>query len=252
MLLVGSVANAEPDSRPMAAPPPDGTGVASRPAPADNRRIIGLLEVRAEGLSDDIKEIFQRNLEDQIDTKHYWLANHASMKQRLMHSTKWTEGCIVGACLAEVRAQTGAELVLDAVLTGSRTSFGYVLTLVRTDTGQVLQQNSNRCDVCTFNEVLSKAQLATAELLNNVPDNLPDEAAEQRAAIDAVADKGKQALAAHDRHTTRIGLALTAVGLAAAIGGVVLYETQNKPDYAVSTAAGGGALALGGLVVLVF
>ena len=62
---------------------------------------------------------------------------------------KWTEGCVVGACLSEVRAQTGAELVLLAALTGSGTSFGYVVTLVRTDTGRVLAQESDRCDVCT-------------------------------------------------------------------------------------------------------
>jgi hypothetical protein len=252
MLLAAMAATAEADSRPMPAPPPDGAGVHPRPSPADNRRIVGILEVRVEGVSDDVKETFQRGLEDQFDTKHYWLASRSYMKQRLLPSTKWTDGCIVGACLAEVRARTGAELVLLAALTGSGTSFGYVITLVRTDTGRVLQQDSGRCDVCTLSEAMANAKLATVGLLNNVPDKLPDEAAEQGATVTAAVGKVKRELAAHDQHTTRIGIVLTAIGLAAVVTAGVLYQLDNKPTYAVPTAVGGGALAAGGVVVLTF
>jgi hypothetical protein len=251
LLLAGSVANAAPESRPMAAPPPDGAGV-HRPAPADNRRVVGILEVRVEGLPDDIKQSFQRSLEDQFDTKQYWLMSRTLMKQWMMRSAKWTDGCVVGPCLAEVRAQTGAELVLLAALTGAGTSFGYVITLVRTDTGHVLQQVADRCDVCTVSEAMNNAMLATVGLLNSVPDKLPDEAAEQGAAIDVAVGKVKRELAAHDQHTRRIGLALTAAGLAVAIVSTVVYESQNKPASALATAVGGGALAAGGIVVLTF
>lgn len=252
MLLAATAARAEADGRPVAAPPPDGTGVHPRPSPADNRRIVGILEVRVEGVSDDVKETFQRGLEDQFDTKHYWLASRSYMKQRLLPSTKWTDGCIVGACLAEVRARTGAELVLLAALTGSGTSFGYVVTLVRTDTGRVLEQDSGRCDVCTLNEAITNAKLATVGLLNNVPDKLPDEAAEQTAAMNAAVAKAQRDIAAQDQHTTRVGIVLTAIGVAAAITGGLLYELANKPSYALPIAAGGGALAAGGVVVLTF
>ena len=252
MLLAGGVANAAPDSRPAAAPAPDGTGVHRRPGPADNRRIVGILQVRVEGLPDDVKQSFQRSLEDQFDVKQYWLMNRTLMKQRLMHSTKWSDGCVVGPCLAEVRAQTGAELVLLATLTGSGTDFGYVITLVRTDTGRVLQQVSDRCDVCTVSEAMSNATLAMVGLLNSVPDKLPDEAAEQGAAIDVAVGRVQRELAAHDHHTTRLGIVLTAVGIAAVVAGGVLYEVQDKSTYAVPTAIGGGALALGGVVVLSF
>lgn len=252
LLVAGSVASAAPNSRPMAAPAPDGTGVRPRSAPADNRRVVGILDVRVEGLPEEVKESFLRDLEDQFDTKHYWLASRSRMKQFLMRSTKWTEGCVVGDCLAEVRARTGAELVLLAALTGSGTSFGYVVTLVRTDTGRVLQQDSDRCDVCTVSEAMAKATLATVGLLNNVPDKLPDEAAEQRAAVDVAIGRVQREIAAHDRHTTRLGIVLTAVGLAAAVAGAVLYQLDHQPSYAVPTAVGGGALAAGGVVVLAF
>jgi len=252
MMLAAAAARAEADSRPVAAPPPDGAGLHPRPSPADNRRIVGILDVRVEGLSDDVKETFQRGLEDQFDTKHYWLASRTYMKQRLMPSTKWTDGCIVGDCLTEVRARTGAELVLLAALTGSGTSFGYVVTLVRTDTGRVLEQDSGRCDVCTLDEAITNAKLATVGLLNNVPDKLPDEAAEQTAAMTTAAAKAQREIAAHDQHTTRVGIVFTVIGAAAAITGGLLYQLDGKPSYALPIAAGGGALAAGGVVVLTF
>jgi len=255
-LLATGVASAAPDSRalvaPAAAPAPDGTGVQLRPAAADSRRIVGILEVRVEGVPDEVKESFQHRLEEQLDTKHYWLASRARMKQMMMRSTTWTEGCFVGRCVTEVGRYTGAELVLLASLTGSGTSFGYVVTLVRTDTGRVLQQHAERCDVCTVNEVLDKTTEATMALLNNVPDKLPDEAAERSATFDLAVGKVHQQLVARDRHARRVGLTITAIGAAAAVAGVVLYALDNGPSYAVATAASGGALALGGIAVLTF
>jgi hypothetical protein len=252
LLLASGVAHADNRSAPAAPPAPDGAGVRSLTGPADNRRIVGILEVRVDGVPDEVKERFQRGLEDQVDTKHYWLASRALVKQRMMRSTKWTEGCIVGPCLAEVRAQTGAELVLLAALTGSGTSFGYVVTLVRTDSGRVLQQESDRCDVCTVNEAMTQATLATTGLLNNVPDKLPDEAADHTASLDLAVGKVRRDLADHDRHTARIGTALAGVGLAVALGGLAVYLIQDHPTYAAMTAAAGGALTAGGLIVLSF
>lgn len=263
MLAASGVASAGPDSRsapaPSAAAPasvpaaaPDGPGVRPRPGPADNRRIVGILDVRVEGVPDAVKESFQHELEDQFDVKQYWLGSREFMRQRLMRSTRWTEGCLVGACLAEVRAQTGAELVLLAALTGSGTSFGYVVTLVRTDTGRVLQQESDRCDVCTVREAMSKATLAMVELLNNIPAKLPDEAAEQTATINTAVGKVQRELAAHDQHATRVGVAITAIGVAVAAVGAVLYSLDNNSSYAVPTAIGGGAMAAGGIIVLAF
>jgi hypothetical protein len=250
-LLVSGVAHAGPDARPAAAPPPDGTGEPARPSPADQRRIIGILDIRVDGVPDDVKESFQRGLEEKFDAKRYWLTNRARMKQMMMGSTKWTEGCLVGQCLAEVRTQTGADLVLLAALTGSGTSFGYVVTLVRTDTGRVLRQNSERCDVCTVNEAMSRAMRATVDLLDKVPDKLPDEAAEQTATVDLAVGKVERQLVARDRRNTRLGIALAVIGLAAAIGGGALY-VQDERTYAAMIMAGGGAALASGVVVLTF
>jgi hypothetical protein len=254
VLLAGRVASAGPDGRPTAAPPPDGSGPAKQSEPADKRRIVGVLEVRVDGVPDEVKESFQRGLENQVNDKHYFLASRARMKQSMMRSTKWTEGCIVGQCLGEVRAQTGADLVLLAAITGSGgsgTSFGYVVTLVRTDNGRVMKQVSDRCDVCTVNEAIDKATRATIDLLGKVPDKLPDEAAEQSATLDVAVGKVTDELTEHRRHTSRVGVGLALVGAGVLVTGAALYAFDSK-TYAAVTASSGAALALGGLVVLTF
>jgi len=269
LLLLGGVASAGPAARgapapaapaaaarndsPVAAPPPDGTGARSQPMPTDRRRTVALLEVRVEGLSDDVKDNFRRQLEEQIDTKRYRLADREFMKSAMLRSTKWTDGCLVGRCLTSIRAQSGVELVLLAALTGSGTSFGYVVTLLRTDTGRVVEQESDRCDVCRVNEVIGRAMLAAVELLNNVPDKLPDEAADQTTRLERAILPLRGEITERDRHTTRIGIVLLAVGLVgAAAGGVLYILDESRPSYAVATATGGAAMAAGGVVVLTF
>src|SRR5262249_40952299 len=131
--------------------------------------------VRIDGAPPEVGAQFQKDLEAQVDIKHYFLAPRSRMKDMMSNSTKWTEGCVVGACLHDVKTQTNADVVLLAALTGWGTSFGWVVTLVRTDTGSVLGQKTERCDVCTVSEALSAATLATVDLLTTIPDVLPDE-----------------------------------------------------------------------------
>jgi hypothetical protein len=239
---------------PPATPPPEPPR--KKPPPTGKERIVGILDVRGPTPSDEAT--FEKNLEEQLDTNTFWLAPRAIMRERLRNSTKWTEGCIVHHCLQEVKVQTNAQLVILAALTGSGTSFGFVVTVLRTDTGKVVAQEAERCDVCTFNETMNAAVLATIRLLTSVPDKLPDEAAEQAAAVDlavrnAVAPVEKKLTAAEKQSNHRpLGLALTLVGLAVAGGGAAWYFADDKNKAGLITAAGGGGLAAGGIGVLVF
>jgi hypothetical protein len=244
-----------PTPPPVPAPPPEPK--APEPArdrpPPEQRRMVGILDVRVDGVSDDVKAKFEMQLEQQLDTNQYWLSNRAQMRDRMKFSTKWTEGCLVGECLAEVRTQTRAELVLLAALNGSGTSFGYVVTLVRTDTGRVLAQKSERCDVCTINEAMTEATLATIALLNEIPNALPDDAALGAAAVKTLIDTNKSELAYRRRHRRRVGTALTVAGLAVGIGGAAAaFLVTDHPKWAVGVAAGGAGIAAGGVVVLTF
>jgi hypothetical protein len=238
-----------------AAPPPPPKAPAPAPSPvrppADSRRIVGILDVRVEGVPPEIAAQFQSSLEAQVDPKHYWLAPRQRMHDLMANSTKWTEGCVIGTCLAEVKTQTGADLVLLASLTGSGTSFGFVVTLVRTDTGRVLAQESQRCDICTVNQVLAESTLAAVNLLNNVPDKLPDEATDSFAQRDLAVKPLQKSVAEQKHHRTSTGLCLTLTGLAVAAGGAVVYAVADK-NVGLATAAAGGGVTLGGVFVLTF
>ncbi|HEX5061100.1 MAG TPA: hypothetical protein VFV99_17160 [Kofleriaceae bacterium] len=225
----------------------------AQPAGVDSkRRIVGILEVRVEGVPKEIARQFQSDLEKQLDSREYWLAPQQRMREMMANSTKWTEGCVVGLCLNEVRAQTGAEIVVLASITGSGTSFGYVVTLMRTDTGRMLAQEASRCEVCTVNEVLTSATLAAVKLLNAAPDRLPDEAGEQSAALDVATSKLQVQKTAQERHNRSRGIALTLAGLVAAGAGATMYLALDRPAWALGTAAAGAGLAVGGVVTLTF
>ena len=229
----------------------------SPPSPGDKRRIVAVLDVTVTGVPSEVKEQFLAGLDAQVDEKRFWIAPRNYVREKMMSSTKWTEGCLVGSCLAEVRAQTRADLVLLVAINGSGTSFGSVVTLVRTDTGAVVSQESERCDVCTVNEALTTATLATLHLLGNISDKLPDERADHAAAVEAAVAPLRAQLAARKHARTRIGVALSITGLVAVAAGVVLYLTNNGVNTPMSTAGfgiatAGGALTTGGVVVLAF
>lgn len=230
-----------------------GASAAAQPRdePDDARRLVGVLEVRVDGVPDEVKESFQRGLEAKFDAKHYRLASRARLKQLMASSTKWTEGCLVGQCLAELRAQTGADLVLLAALTGAGTSFGYVVTLVRTDTGRVLRQDAQRCDVCTVNEAMDKAMRATTDLLDQVPAALPDEAAEHTA-LNLAVGKARDTVADRERRRRRIGLSLAIVGVAALVTGATMLGMSDDSMPGAALVGGGAGVAASGVVVLTF
>ncbi len=225
-------------------------------APAERRRIVGILDVRGPGA--DVTTGFETSLEQQIDTKQYWLVPRARLRERLVNSTKWTEGCLSGPCLAEVRVQTNADFVLLAALTGSGTSFGFVVTLLRTDTGAVVSQEGERCDVCTLDEAMNAAILATLRLLVALPDHLPSASADAEAAAAlAAATASTQRLEARsqrrERQLRRRGLLLTSVGLAAVVAGLAIYfAVDSEPPAALVVAGAGGGLAASGLTLFVF
>lgn len=226
-----------------------GTASADAP-PADPRPRLVILTI--ETSAEDLARSFERDLEAQLETMRVPFLARARLRAQMRKSTKWTEGCVVGACLTEIRAQTGAGVALLAALTGSGTTFGYVITLVRTDTGRVLDQEAERCDVCTESEAMGSAVLAAVKLVNALPDRLPDEAAEQGAAVEVAVHATERRHAAERQGTRRAGWALTLIGLAAATAGTVLYLTDgDRPAYGLA-AAGGGGLAVGGITVLVF
>lgn len=241
----GGIARADADAADLAdagAAADDGAGA---------RPMLAILAV--DGSSAHVARSFEDELEAQLGTMRVRLIPRARLREQMRDSTKWAEGCVVGVCLSEVRTQTGAGLVLLASLTGSGTTFGYVVTLVRTDTGRVLAQEAERCDVCTESEATASALLAAVKLVNAIPDRLPDEAAQQGAAVEVAVNAVNRRRAAERRVVRRVGWTLTLVGLAAAAAGTALYLAgEDRPTLGLAAAAAGGGVAVGGLTVLVF
>jgi hypothetical protein len=235
-----------------AAGPKLAANTAQRPSTGDRRRIIGILDVHLDGVPKAIAQQFQKNLEAKLDSSAYWLAPQQRMREMLRNSTKWTEGCTLGACLAEVKVQTGAEIVLLVAISGSDTSFGYVVTLVRTDTGRFVSQESNRCDVCTVNEALQSATLATVKLVTALPERLPDPELEQKAAFETMKlDLEREN--AHDRKKHRVaGVTLMVAGIIGTGAGFATYLLAGKSPYALGATGAGAGLALGGVFALSF
>lgn len=219
--------------------------------PKAKTRTVGILDVRVDGVPDDAKAQFEKGLEEQLEGSSFWLSTRAQMRERLKFSTKWTEGCLVGPCLVEVKTQTQAELVLLVALSGSGTSYGYIITLARTDTGSVVAQDSQRCDVCTPREAMRDATLATINLLNNVPDKLPDPAA-QKGALDKALAGVDERLGADRKRVKKRGIIITVLGVATAAAGIAVYFVADKPDYSWAIAGAGGGLAAGGVAMLTF
>ena len=98
----------------------------------EGKRTVGILDVRVEGVAPEAKLQFGAALEQQLATSHYTLLTQPKMHEAMASSAKFTEGCVVGECLMDIRAQTHADLVLLVAFNGSGTTYGYVVTLVRT------------------------------------------------------------------------------------------------------------------------
>jgi hypothetical protein len=220
--------------------------------PPERRRIVGILEVRLDGVPAQIAAQFESNLEKQLDRQTFWLAPRARLHEMLANSTHWSDGCVVGPCLKELRTQTGADLVLLAEINGSGTTFGYAVTVVRTDNGQVLSQAADQCEVCTVNEALSSATSAAVTLVTAVPEKLPDDSADRDAAINRLTSSRDALAAAHARNRRRLSEVIAVSGLALGTAGFAIYFLGNRSEFGLATGSAGAGLALGAAVSLAF
>jgi hypothetical protein len=254
LFLLAGTAIAGP-TRPKQPPAPAPAPAPEPPPPAmpganDPRKIIGILDVRIDGAPPEIGAQFMKDLDAQVDPKHYFLAPRALMHEIMANSTRWTDGCVVGPCLQELRTQTRAAIVLLASLTGSGTSFGWVITLVRTDSGNVLSQRAERCDVCTVDEALRNATRAAVDLLSAIPETLPDEHPKALPAAPAEVSDDRIAALHHTRHVT--AATLLGVGVVALVAGTAVYYAENHSSTALGVAGAGIGLVVGGIITLTF
>jgi hypothetical protein len=220
------------------------------PAEGDPRKIIGILDVRVDGAPPEVGAQFQKDLDAQVDPKHYFILSRARLHEIMASSTRWTEGCIVGPCVAELQKQTRSAVVLVASLTGSGTSFGWIITLVRTDSGGVLAQRAERCDVCTVDEALHNATRAALDLFSGIPEVMPDEHPKPPAAQPLEPLEAQIAALHHTR--TVGGLGMLVGGLVVAAAGTAVYYADHHTSAGLGVAGAGAGLVVGSIVTFVF
>jgi hypothetical protein len=208
---------------------------------APKRKIVGILDVRVEGVSSTAGERFESGIEEGLGSTEYWVATRKRMRE-ILAGSGWSEGCSFGPCLMEVKKQTGADLIVDAYFQGTGSSYRFVVSLVDTGTGAVTAQVADHCDVCTLSEALDAAALATIGLVHGAEGQVPTAAPARAATSITPAESSARPL----RRT-----ALVLVGAAVIAGGAAAYFAHTGDDklgYAAGGAAGG--LGVAGIAVL--
>jgi hypothetical protein len=139
----------------------------SAPAAAEEKpavELIGLLDVRVEGVSDTGAEMFAKQIEESLGIAGLQVAPRARLREFLA-GTPWNAGCLIGECLRELKVHAGVGTVIEASLVSIGPSYQYVITLIDTETGAVQHQLARKCDVCTTDEAFASAALDVVELI---------------------------------------------------------------------------------------
>jgi hypothetical protein len=226
----------------------------ARSAPADTARSasaepIGVLEVATDGVSQAAGDKFEQSVEETLAGVGFRVVRSPTVKEKLA-GTNYIGGCTVGPCMREVLARTGLRRVLVGRIQGTGQSYSVVVSLVDTRTGELVSQVAQSCPVCTVDEAISTATLATVELLTST--SAPDRRAAAMAS--ARASERAAARATLDRRAARVrrfGWFMVIGGaVAAGVGGGLFAADRDRPG-SVSVGVGGG-LAVAGVSALVW
>lgn len=214
--------------------------VVAAPSVARAEKIVGLLDVRADGVDTVVGERFAEAIEEGLaGSAEYTPATRERMLEMLAN-TAWSPACLIGPCLAEVRAQTGAEYVVTAGVTGTGQSYRLTISLIETGGGTLVGQVTETCPACTVEDVASSAMLSTIELINGVSVVAPTDGP---ALISA--NRGRD----HARTLRRTAVLFLGAALLTAASGVYFLE-KDRDDMSYPLLGAAGGLAVSGAVML--
>lgn len=207
--------------------------------PADDD-LIGLLDVRVEGVSDTAGEVFAKQIEESLGIAGLKVAPRARLREFLA-GTPWNAACLVGACLRELRTHAGVATVIEAALVSIGPSYHYVITLIDTESGAILLQLARTCDVCTTDEAFTNAALDVVELI--------EQRSTAAAAAAAPVVPPPDPAARGRRATRRAAIALLGLAVVAGAGGAYLWS-RDEDRFGALAAGAGGAFAVAGVTCL--
>ncbi len=216
--------------------------------------LVGILSIDTSGVSGATAEQFETQVEEALEGVGRHSVGRKALRERLRGS-EFMEGCYFGPCLTALRVASGVPLVLVARIQGEGSSYSFVITLVDTKTGMFTAQVAQSCPVCTVDEAIMTATLATIALLNPTSDSA--DGSENGVAIAATNTSGNQPTSPKPKSIT-IGPVRTAgwlflgVGIAAAAAGGYFLQDDSRRDLAIGGVASGAALFTGGATMLLF
>lgn len=226
----------------LAAPGPAGAEPA--PAPGPPQTVVGLLDVRGDGVEPVVLDRFAEAVEEGLAGGEGLVPAPRARLLEMLAASSWSPACVVGPCLAEVRSQTAVERVVVGALAGSGQSYRFSLTLLDTARGAVLLQVNESCPACTVDDLASTATLATIALVNGTAEVETPPASETELRADALQDQ----LAGHARRVRRAAVLLT--GLAVVTGAVGAYfVAEDRGSLGYGLAGGAAGLVAAGAVM---
>ena len=210
------------------------------PAHAETEKIVGLLDVRAEGVDPVVRDRFAVAVEEGLGgSAEYTPATRARMLEMLAQSG-WSPSCLIGPCLSEVREQTGAQYVVTAGVSGSGQSYRLTISLIETERGTLISQVTETCPACTVEDVASSAMLSTIELINGVGTVAP---------VGGGPEPAPGRVRGHARMVRRTAVLLLGSALLAAGAGYYFLE-KDRDDVSYPLLGAAAGLAVSGTVTL--
>jgi len=207
----------------------------------DSNDVIGLLDVRVEGVSAAAGEVFIKQIEESLEISGLKVAPRKRLHEYLA-GTPWNSACLMGDCLRELRLRAAVHRVIEVALVTNGPSYHYVVTLLDTESGKTVSQLARKCDVCTTEEAFAAAALAVVELVNGVGDASPTD-------LKAAPDQRSSGVARARSRARTLGLVLVGVAVAAGAGSYYLYS-QDRDGYGAGAAGAAGALGVAGVTAI--
>ena len=206
---------------------------------------VGILRIDTQGVSDTVALQFEQEIVSVLEGVGFEVTNRADLLAALGDS-EFIDGCGFGPCLRTVYESTGLPLVLTARIQGEGSSFSVIVSLVDTRTGFHTSQDAQKCAVCTLDEAISTATLATVGMATGTGG---------AAVADPKGDPTKSAVPGESVRKakgtlTRSGLIFLGTGAVATVLGAYFLSDGQDDLGAVGLVGGASLLAGGGTMLL--
>lgn len=124
---------------------------------------VAVLDVVVTGVPSDARQRFEARVVEGLAGAGFEVVPRERVAAAFVDADV-AEGCFFGPCLERAARRLTAAQGLVARIAASGSAYSYVLTMVDMRTGAPIRQVTDTCAVCTLDEALAAATLATVAL----------------------------------------------------------------------------------------